>query len=292
MVSPDDYEPRKTSNGYVWLKIYTDLVNEPKFMQLPDQAKAIYFETYLLAGKSDAFGLVTVSDKPATVQDIAWILHRPESDIQESFDALQRAGFIDIDGGVTIAKFKKEQGPSMDEKRKQWALDQRRSRARAKGEKLPDETESDTESDTEKNEKLDEVKDLKAEPEQDLKTTTKTKTKRSDLSQDGVRPDNESNEEVVVFKDKFLELWTAYTNKTFPKNDALTKMVQDWINHGVTMVHVQKGIQKYAKIADTPLYLRDIVLNIRNDEPDMQNQKHLDSMRQFAKAQKRGENES
>jgi len=292
MVNPDDYESRKTSNGYVWLKLYTDLVNEPKFMQLSDQAKAIYFETYLLAGKSDAFGLITVSETPATVQDIAWILHRPESDIQESFDALQRAGFIDLDGGVTITKFKTEQGPSMDEKRKQWALDQRKSRARAKGEKLPDEPESDTE----KNEKLDEVKELKTEPEQDLKTTTKTKTKSvsrmSDNSQNGVSPDNESNEGVVVFSSKILELWTAYTNKTFSKNDTFVQMVQDWINHGVTMVHVQKAIQKYSKIADTPMYLRDIVLNLRNDDSDIQEQRQLDSLRQFAKELKRGENES
>ena len=62
MVNPDDYSQRKSSRGYVWLKLFTDLLDEPTFMRLADQAKAVYFEVYLLAGKSDAFGLVTVSD--------------------------------------------------------------------------------------------------------------------------------------------------------------------------------------------------------------------------------------
>lgn len=296
MVSPDDYEPRKTSNGYAWLKLYTDLVNEPKFMQLSDQAKAIYFETYLLAGKSDAFGLVTVSETPATVQDLAWILHRPESDIQESFDALQRAGFIDLDGGVTITKFKKEQGPSMDEKRKQWALDQRRSRARAKGEKLPDEPESDTESDTEKNEKSDEVKDLKAEPEQDLKTTTKTKTKSvsrmSEKSQDGVSPDNGSSSSFNEYTDTVLSVWQEKTGKKASKSKPFLDMCQYWFDEQATIDQVSDAIdlvQNYAE-PNTPMYLRNVVINLKNTGP----KSTLDEFRKFyeQEKQKRGENES
>lgn len=295
MVNSDDYEPRKTSNGYVWLKIYTDLLDEPKFMQLSDQAKAIYFETYLLAGKSDAFGLVTVSDKPATVQGLAWILRRPETDIQESFDALQRAGFIDLDGGVTITKFKKEQGPSMDEKRKQWALDQRKSRARAKGEKLPDEPEPEPESD-EKKEKSDEVKDLKtvADTKKELETTTKTKSVSymSDKSQDGVSPDNGSSSSFNEYTDTILSVWQKKTGKKASKSKPFLDMCQYWFDEHVTIGQVTEAIhlvQNYAE-PNTPMYLRDVVINLKNTGP----QNTIDVFREFYEKQKqeRGENES
>jgi len=295
MVSPDDYEPRKTSNGYVWLKIYTDLLDEPKFMQLSDQAKAIYFETYLLAGKSDAFGLVTVSDKPATVQDLAWTLRRPETDIQESFDALQRAGFVDLDGGVTITKFKKEQGPSMDEKRKQWALDQRKSRARAKGEKLPDEPEPEPESD-EKKEKLDEVKDLKTDTDtkKELETTTKTKnvSSMSEWSQDGVRPDNGSSSIFNEYTDTILSVWQKKTGKKASKSKPFLDMCQYWFDENVSIGHVTESIdlvQNYAE-PNTPMYLRDVVINLKNTGP----QNTINVFRELYEKQKqeRGENES
>ena len=303
MVSPDDYEPRKTSNGYVWLKIYTDLLDEPKFMQLPDQAKAIYFETYLLAGKSDAFGLVTVSDKPATVQDLAWILRRPETDIQESLDALQRAGLVDLDGGLTITKFKKEQGPSMDEKRKQWALDQRKSRARAKGEKLPDEPEPEPDKKPgfepepdEKNEKMDGVKELKDSDQmsQEQETTTKTKSVSymSGDSQDGVSPDNGSSSSFNEYTDTVLSVWQKKTGKKASKSKPFLDMCQYWFDEQVTVDQVSDAIDLVKTYAEpnTPMYLRDVVINLKNTGP----QNAINVFRELYEKQKQewGENES
>ena len=94
MVNLSDENPRDDSRGYVWIKIRTNLVDNPKFMQLTDQAKSTYFELYLLAGKSDAFGLVLAGDVTATVQDLAWILRKSDADMQSALDELQRAELV------------------------------------------------------------------------------------------------------------------------------------------------------------------------------------------------------
>lgn len=297
MVNVDDYSQRKSSRGYVWLKLFTDLLDEPKFMQLSDQEKAVYFEVYLLAGKSDAFGLVTVSDKPATVQDIAWILHRSDTDLDMALHELDQAGLVELSPGLidedqyqtTITRFANEQGPSMDEKRQQWALDQRRSRARAKGEKLPDEPVAETKSDAEKNKKSDAVKDLKtkSEPVKDLKTTTKTKSvsRMSDNSQDGVSPDNGSSSSFNEYTDDILSVWQKKTGKKASKSVAFLDMCRYWFNEQVTVGHVTEAIdlvQNYAE-PNTPMYLREVVINLKNTGP----QNTLDKFRELYEQQKK-----
>ncbi len=289
MVNLSDENPRDDSRGYVWIKIRTNLVDNPKFMQLTDQAKSTYFELYLLAGKSDAFGLVLAGDGPATVQDLAWILRKSDADMQNALDELQRAELVDLDGGVTVTKFASEQGPTMANQRRQWALRQAKRRALAKGQTWI-EPDANTDTEAEKEKEVEPEKEKNKDTEQELKTTTKTKTKRvtqtSRESHAGVTRDNGFNEEVVVFADDFLELWTNETGKHFSKNDALLAMVQDWINYGVTMDQVKKGIQENAKVADTPMYLRNIVLSLRDNEPDVQAQKNLERFRQLYREKK------
>jgi len=204
---------------------------------------------------------------------------------------LQRAELVDLDGGVTVTKFASEQGPTMANQRRQWALRQAKRRALAKGQTWI-EPDANTDTEAEKEKEVEPEKEKNKDTEQELKTTTKTKTKRvtqtSRESHAGVTRDNGFNEEVVVFADDFLELWTNETGKHFSKNDALLAMVQEWISYGVTMNHVQKGIQEYAKVAgaDTPMYLRNIVLSLRDNEPDVQAQKNLERFRQLYREKK------
>lgn len=286
MVNVDDYSPRDSSNGFNWLKFRTNLIDEPNFMQLPDQAKAIYFEVYLLAGKSDAFGLVTVSDKPATVQDIAWILRVQESELQNALDALQRADLVDLDNGVTIKRFAKEQGPSMADKREKWAYRQAKRRALANGE-----TWTEPESDAEKNKKSDVVKDLKTDSEQEkeLKTTTKTKsvTGTSRLSHDRVTRDNGSSSSFNEYTDNILSVWQKKTGKKASKSMTFLDMCRYWFNEQVTVGHVTEAIdlvQTYAE-PNTPMYLREVVINLKNNGP----KSTLDKFRKYYQAQKQTE---
>ena len=295
MVNLSDENPRDDSRGYVWIKIRTNLVDNPKFMQLTDQAKSTYFELYLLAGKSDAFGLILAGDVTATVQDLAWILRKSDADMQNALDELQRAELVDLDGGVTVTKFASEQGPTMANQRRQWALRQAKRRALAKGQTWI-EPDANTDTEAEKEKEVEPEKEKNKDTEQELKTTTKTKTKRvtqtSRESHARVTRDNGFNEEVVVFADDFLELWTDETGKHFSKNDALLAMVQDWINYGVTMDQVQKGIQENAKVAETPMYLRNIVLSLHDNEPDVQTQNALERFRQLYREKKQAEGDN
>lgn len=296
MVNLDDYKPRDVSKGYNWIKIRTSLIDDPKYMRLSDLAKVTFYEVYLLAGKSDAGGLILAGDDPVMVQDLAWILRKADADVQNALDELQRAGFVNLDDDqVAVCKFANEQGPDASEKRKQWALRQAKRRALAKGETWiePDteaEKEKEVEPEKEKN------KDTEQDQDQELKTTTKTKTKRvtqtSRESHARVTRDNGFNEEVVGFADDFLELWTNETGKHFSKNDALLAMVQDWINYGVTMDQVQKGIQENAKVAETPMYLRNIVLSLHDNEPDVQTQNALERFRQLYREKKQAEGDN
>ena len=200
----DEFRQRKVNRCYVWLKLFTDLIDEPEFMQLTDKAKAVYFEVYILAGRSDAGGLITSGDKPAKVDQLAWLLRRATNELQGGLDELQSAGLVDLQGGqVTVCRFGNEQGPSQDEKRAQWREWQRESRARAKGEKLPDEPNADAdteaEPDAKKEKDAEKEKNTDTNTEQELKTQTKRVSGKSGKSQGGVRVDTFSGGGVIDF---------------------------------------------------------------------------------------------
>ena len=200
------------------------------------------------------------------------------------------AGLINEDDfQTTITRFAKEQGPSMDEKREQWARDQRKSRARAKGEKLPDEPVAETKSDAEKNKKSDVVKDLKTDSEQEkeLKTTTKTKSvsRMSDNSQDGVSPDNGGSSSFNEYTDDILSVWQKKTGKKASKSIVFLDMCRYWFNEQVTIGHVTEAIDLVKTYAEpnTPMYLRDVVINLKNTGP----KSTLDKFRELYEQQKK-----
>lgn len=259
----DEFKQRKVKRGYVWLKLFTDLVDEPEFMQLTDKAKAVYFEVYILAGRSDAGGLVTSSDKPARIEQLAWSLRRSGTDLQTALDELQRAGLVNLDGDqVTVCRFGSEQGPSADEKRAQWREWQRESRAKAKGEKLPDVPDQDqnTEPDqkTEKNQKQKPVTD------QD-QTQTKRVSQMSGNSQGGVMHDTASGGVLIDF-DTALKAWNDITGLEYKPGDAFSDMVKDWQRAGVTVQNVRDAITQANGTANTPLYVAIPAKNLHTKE--------------------------
>ena len=94
----------------------------------------LYFEVYILAGKSDAGGLILAGDDPATIQDIAYLLRRSADQVNECLTNLVNCGLVELDDDqVTVCRFAGEQGPSQAEKRRVWARDQQNKRDRANG---------------------------------------------------------------------------------------------------------------------------------------------------------------
>lgn len=285
MANLDDYKPRDTSKGYSWIQVRTNLLDEPEYMQLSGSTKAIYFEAYILAGRSDAGGLIIASDKPATVDKLAWLLRRSIDELQKGLDELQTAGFVDLQGGhVTVCRFASEQGPSMAKQREQWALRQAKRRARAKGEAWTDEpgAEPEQDTDTDKNEKSDEVKELNQESDQE-KIKNQTKTKRvTDTSRDNhaiVTRDSGGGGLTNEYGSQILSHWLDKTGKNFKLNSAFLDMVQRLIDAGVSIEFVDQAIEQTKDTANTPMYLEPVAMNLKNASPQATAQKRLDGFR-------------
>ena len=280
MVNLDDYKPRDLSHGYLWIKFRTSLLDEPKFARMSDLAKAVYLELYLQAGKSDAGGLVLSSDKPASIDDIAYSLHRADADLQTALDELQRAGFVAVqDGQVDICRFASEQGPSPKVEREQWARRQAKKRALAKGEPW---TEPDTEPDAEPKPDTDAKTDSKTDKDKDLKTKTTDSevTQMSRGSHADVTRDN-GRSSFDDFCQSVLELWTAETGLYFKQNEKFEDMVQYWLDKGVTLKYVKTAIAESRDKADTPLYLRTIAVNHMNRDPQVVAQRQAEKYRKL-----------
>jgi len=280
MVNLDDYKPRDLSHGYLWIKFRTSLLDEPKFARMSDLAKAVYLELYLQAGKSDAGGLVLSSDKPASIDDIAYSLHRADADLQTALDELQRAGFVAVqDGQVDICRFASEQGPSPKVEREQWARRQAKKRALAKGEPW---TEPDTEPDAEPKPDTDVKTDSKTDADKDLKTKTTDSevTQMSRGSHADVTRDN-GRSSFDDFCQSVLELWTAETGLYFKQNEKFEDMVQYWLDEGVTLKYVKTAIAESRDKADTPLYLRTIAVNHMNRDPQVVAQRQAEKYRKL-----------
>ena len=280
MVNLDDYKPRDLSHGYLWIKFRTSLLDEPKFARMSDLAKAVYLELYLQAGKSDAGGLVLSSDKPASIDDIAYSLHRSDADLQTALDELQRAGFVAVqDGQVDICRFASEQGPSPKVEREQWARRQAKKRALAKGEPW---TEPDTEPDAEPKPDTDVKTDSKTDADKDLKTKTTDSevTQMSRGSHADVTRDN-GRSSFDDFCQSVLELWTTETGLHFKPNQKFWDMVQYWLDEGVTLKYVKTAIAESRDKADTPLYLRTIAVNHMNRDPQVVAQRQAEKYRKL-----------
>lgn len=297
----DEYTPRDESTGYPWLKFRTGLIDDPKYLRLTDQAKVLYFEVYLLAGKSDAGGLVLAGDDPASLDDIAFILRKPLDAIQKGLADLDKCKLLDLSNDqVMVCNFGREQGPSQADRRKAWAERQAKRRALANGEvwidpdaeQNPDQNpEKEKEKNPEKEKEKEQNKDLKTTTENQIKNKIKRVTHTSSVSHGGVTRDITTNEEVVVFGNKILELWTDLTGKKFTANSAYLDMVKEWLDQGVKISHVQSAILKVRTVADTPMYLRDIVLNESIAESKDQNLDYFRSLSRQLKANNGGDND-
>ncbi len=258
----EDWTLQDDHAGYPWLKLRTNLLENPRFVRLSDRAKALYFEVYLLAGKSDAAGLVVIADSPASVEDIAFILRRHEDAVNEGLAELQAAGLVSMDekGRWYISRFTKEQGPSPEKERAQWRerTANKRDRIRKVKARLKELQELD---ENQKIQAAEVLKDKNTEPLNDLKTTTKSKTV-THMSR--VTP---PTDEVVVFCNEILVLWHELRGKRFDLTPAFLNMVTDWYTQGVTLPEVREVFLRNGSAADTPLYFRNVVLNHKAKAP-------------------------
>jgi len=118
------------SSSMPWVKLYTEMLNDPKLFILPDLAKLRFIQLILLAGECDAEGYLVSGDTPLSLQYIAHRLVVDIGKLQDEIDMLLDAGLIEMDDGAyCVVNFSKRQGRSQEEKRILWRERQQKSRA-------------------------------------------------------------------------------------------------------------------------------------------------------------------
>ena len=123
-----------------WIKLYHEIIDDPKMMRMPDEMFAKTIKLFLLAGDHDQDG-----ELPSP-EDIAWRLRYDPSDVDVTLRYLERNGIISQNGSGAwcISKWADRQGPISGAERV------RRHRISRRNEPVTNRyTESDQESDTE-----------------------------------------------------------------------------------------------------------------------------------------------
>ncbi len=118
-----------TPSPMPWIKLYTEMLDDPKIGRLSEVIRYRFIELLLLAGECDEDGWLVNGDTPLAIEDIAWRLRKDEATIQETMAQLQRVGLIDCqDDTWLIVKFAVRQERPQKVKREQWREAQQRHR--------------------------------------------------------------------------------------------------------------------------------------------------------------------
>jgi hypothetical protein len=124
--------------GNYWVKLYQDILDDPKIGRLRVELKWRFIECLLVAGENGEEGILP------TAQDMAWRLRYNFEQLETDLGELAEAGLIDmVDGRWRVTKFRQRQEPS------KAALKQRRYRQRKKEAEKRKEGEEETEEETE-----------------------------------------------------------------------------------------------------------------------------------------------
>ena len=112
-----------------WVKLYTEMLDDPKIGRMDMSLRWRFVEMILLAGECDADGLLITGDEPMSIEDMAWRLRCDAKSILEDLKKIQKIGLIDLyDGCWLVCKFRDRQGRPQSEKREQWRDRQKKHR--------------------------------------------------------------------------------------------------------------------------------------------------------------------
>jgi hypothetical protein len=123
-----------------WIKLYIELLFEPKIFGLSDARKWRFVQLLLLAGYLDAEGYLVSSGKALESEMLAWLLHCPVAELEGDLQALAGAHLIELDEAQAswlIPSFAGRQSRPDDEQRRRWREVKRTQRAKHPGKKQP-----------------------------------------------------------------------------------------------------------------------------------------------------------
>lgn len=107
----------------LWIKLWGDMLADPKVARLPDWQWRKFVECLLLAGINDDNG------KLQPVDDIAWMLHLAPARVEEALQSLSRVGVVrrETDGSWYVTNFNKRQDSPSKERTRKWRERERHS---------------------------------------------------------------------------------------------------------------------------------------------------------------------
>jgi len=137
-----------------WIKLYTEIIDDPKLSPLPDGLKWRFVQLLALAGECDAEGYLNSSGSPLELAEIAWRLRLDTVTLGSDLQALSQRHLLVLDKATNtwlIPSFANRQQRPDDGTRLYWREQKRRRKARAfpnpSGESEPDsETSEETDS--------------------------------------------------------------------------------------------------------------------------------------------------
>jgi hypothetical protein len=92
-----------------WIKLYTEIIDDPKIGRLSDNAKLMFYELLAIAGKHDNDGELP------SIEDICWATRRSQEWVQSAMDELIEGGLLSANGKLSVVvNFSKRQAPIDD----------------------------------------------------------------------------------------------------------------------------------------------------------------------------------
>ena len=95
-----------------WIKLYTEMLDDPKLGRLDAATKWHFVSLCLLAGECDSNGYLVNGKAALTVGDIAWRMRESPETMMASMEALHDVGVLrcEDDGTWYVVNFEKRQG--------------------------------------------------------------------------------------------------------------------------------------------------------------------------------------
>jgi hypothetical protein len=116
-----------------WVKLYTEMLDEFKLLDLDETVKWRFVQFILLAGECDDNGYITSGGEAISIKKIAMRLRIEPGPLQDDVEILTKAGLLseDVDtGALCVVKFEERQDRPQKVKREQWRESQRRHRSK------------------------------------------------------------------------------------------------------------------------------------------------------------------
>lgn len=107
--------------SFYWIKLYMDMLDDPRMGRLPDALFRRAIECHLLAGE------VRQDGRLPPLADMAWRLRADERELERQLEALEAAGVLEraAEGGWLVSGFAVRQAPASGRERSQRLRDKR-----------------------------------------------------------------------------------------------------------------------------------------------------------------------